>query len=654
MRLKLPRYALPAVAAALATYIRGVRRGTDFVILPDDAARRIAEGGPYILATWHGQNMLLPAFLDISGPSAALASRSLDGEVVARTLEHFGIASIRGAGGPARKQRQKGGASALRAMVRALRQGLNVVTTADMPPGPARSAGPGIVTLARLSNRPILPVAIATDHGLTLSNWSRYRVNLPFGHGVLVCGAPVNIPRQLDETGLIDCQTQVTAALQASSKRAGTLLARSHRPWPLKFYAGVMTAARLATPLFLSGRARRGKEDRARLAERRGRPSHPRPRGRLIWLHGASIGESLAVLPLVGRILEDDPQAHVLMTTGTVTSARLMAERLPARAFHQFLPLDIPRYVGRFLDHWRPDLAVFVESELWPNLLRDISRRGMALALVNGRMTGRSFSRWRRSGPIAASLLGRFDLVLAQSHREAERFTTLGAHTVQVSGNLKYAAPPPPVNADDLATLRQQVGERPLWLAASTHPGEETIIANAHAALVKEFPSLLTIIIPRHPGRGEQIAGLLHRHGLQLARRSSNTPLTTATPIYLADTIGETGLFFTLTDIVFMGGSLVPHGGQNPAEAALLDCAILFGPHIFNFTPVYEALTTHGGARRIEETDIAAQVGELLADTPRQQAMATAARRAMATLGGALDTTFAALATLHNRDRHRW
>ena len=654
MRLKLPRSVLPAAAGLLAGYIRGVRRGTDFVILPPDAARRIAEDGPFILATWHGQNMLLPAFLDISGPSAALASRSFDGEIVARTLERFGIASIRGAGGPARKQRQKGGASALRNMVRTLGRGLNVVTTADMPPGPARSAGPGIVTLARLAGRPILPVAILTDHGLTLNNWSRYRINLPFGHGALVCGAPVHVPRQLDEAGLKHRQDEVTAALDAAARRAGDLLARGRRPWPLPLYAGFMNAARLAAPLFLRWRARHGKEERARLAERSGRPSRKRPTGRLIWLHGASIGESLAVLPLIGRFLEADPQAHVLVTTGTVTSARIMATRLPERAIHQFMPLDIPRYTGRFLDHWRPDLAVFVESELWPNLLHDISRRGIALALVNGRMTERSFSRWRRSGAVAASLLGRFDLILAQSRREAERFSALGGRQVRVSGNLKYAAPPPPVNADDLAALRRQIGRRPLWLAASTHPGEEIIIARAHARLTKEFPSLLTIIIPRHPGRGREIAGLLLRQGLQTARRSSNEAIAAVTPVYIADTIGETGLFFSLADCVFMGGSLVPHGGQNPAEAALLDSAILHGQHVFNFKMAYEALARTGGARQINEDNLAEQLGGLLADKARRHKMAAAARRAMASLGGALDTTFTALDTLQNGDRHQW
>ncbi len=276
-----------------------------------------------------------------------------------------------------------------------------------------------------------------------------------------------------------------------------------------------------AIELWLKRRLARGKEDPARLSERLGRPGRDRPPGRLVWLHGASVGEAISVLPLIDRLLAARDDVSVLLTTGTVTSARLMAERLPARAFHQFAPVDRPSAVERFLDHWRPDLALWVESELWPNLVAETAKRGAAMALVNARLSERSYRRWRRLGWLIRPMLSAFALTLAQSEADAQRLRALGARDVRCLGNLKSAAPPLVVDKAALAELSAALGGRPRWLAASTHPGEEAIAADVHRRLAPRLPGLLTVIAPRHPERGPELAEAL---GATVARRSAGEP----------------------------------------------------------------------------------------------------------------------------------
>ncbi|MEJ2121580.1 MAG: 3-deoxy-D-manno-octulosonic acid transferase, partial [Alphaproteobacteria bacterium] len=363
-------------------------------------------------------------------------------------------------------------------------------------------------------------------------------------------------------------------------------------------------------------RRARGKEDAARLPERLGTAGLPRPEGPLIWLHGASVGEALSALPLIDRLLAGDATRSVLVTTGTVTSARLMAERLPDRAFHQFAPVDLPAAVERFLDHWRPDLALWLESELWPNAVRAAAKRKVPMVLVNARLSARSYRRWRAVPGFARSLLGAFELCLAQSPADADRFAALGATRAESVGNLKYASPPLPADAAALTALNTMIGARPVWLAASTHPGEETIVAEAHRKLRARHPTLLTIIAPRHPGRGAAIATELASADLKVARRSTNEPITAETEIYLADTLGELGLFYRLAPIAFVGGSLVSHGGQNLLEPAQLGCAILHGPAVFNFEAIAGAMKDAGASERVFDAgSLAAAVDTLLTDT---------------------------------------
>ncbi|HYF54090.1 MAG TPA: 3-deoxy-D-manno-octulosonic acid transferase [Salinarimonas sp.] len=409
-------------------------------------------------------------------------------------------------------------------------------------------------------------------------------------------------------------------------------------PALLRSYRVAAALLEPAAAMLLAWRRRKGKEDRTRLGERRGAPGRPRPPGPLVWVHGASIGETVSILPLVERLTAQG--VSVLVTSGTRTSAELIAKRLPPGAFHQFMPLDVPRYVRRFLDHWRPGLALFAESEIWPNTVMEIDRRGVPLVLVNARLSERSYRRWMRLEGAARALLARFSLCVAQSPGDAERLARLGAARVVVAGNLKFDAPPPPADPRLVASLSGLLAGRPVWVAASTHPGEEEIVAGVHRALAERHPDLLTIVAPRHPQRGAEVAAIAQEAGLAASRRSAGLQPDRATDLYVADTVGELGLFYRLSPLVFMGGSLVPHGGQNPIEPAKLGTAILHGPHVHNFTDVYAAIDRAGGALPVSDGgSLAGALDDLLGDAATTRAMARAGAETVEALGGALERT---------------
>ena len=412
-----------------------------------------------------------------------------------------------------------------------------------------------------------------------------------------------------------------------------------------------LTAYRLlgaaATPVVqhhLRRRAARGREDSARVAERFGHAGVARPPGPLVWIHGASVGESLSALPLIERIREGWPVLNLLMTTGTVTSARLMAERLPGGVIHQYLPVDLPAAVLRFLAHWRPALGLMVESEFWPNLLLGARSEGVDLALINGRVSGASYAAWRRFRPLIAHILGQFSLTLAQSREDEAHLRDLGAVRPLRLGNLKFAAAPLAADEGELSALRDTLGTRPRWLAASTHPGEEEIVAGVHSRLASRVPGLLMLLVPRHPDRGADIADDLRTRGLNVARRSAADPLTAETQVYLADTIGEMGLWYRLCDVVFVGGSLIAKGGQNLLEPAKLGCAILCGPHTANFLRVTEEMNRAEAIRQVVDAEqLAATVSWLLEDTAARAGMIKAAADYAADQAGVLDHIVGAL-----------
>jgi 3-deoxy-D-manno-octulosonic-acid transferase len=410
----------------------------------------------------------------------------------------------------------------------------------------------------------------------------------------------------------------------------------------LRAYRLLSAAAGPLTPLLLASRLKRGKENRARLGERRGEAGFARPDRPLAWVHGASVGELMALLPLVERIHARG--IGVLVTSGTVTSSGLAQQRLPRGVIHQFIPLDVPRFVRRFLDHWRPDLVLFAESDLWPNMVLESSARGIPMIVVNGRLSENSFRRWRKLPAMIVDLLSRLDLCLARTPDDASRFRDLGAQRVDVTGNLKFDVPDLPADPAKLAELRDAVGNRPLIAAASTHAGEESALIDAHTRLRRNFPGLLTLIAPRHPERGPGVRELVTAAGLKAALRSRGERLHAGTDIYLADTVGELGLLYRLAPIVFVGGSLIRHGGQNPIEAAKLGAAIVHGPHVWNFAEIYAALDSAGGSQRVANVDrLTAVIAAWLNDNTARERATQAARAMVDSSSGALERTLQSL-----------
>ena len=416
----------------------------------------------------------------------------------------------------------------------------------------------------------------------------------------------------------------------------------SSLPMTLRVYRKLSFAMVPLAPAVIRSRLKQGKEDPERVGERRGLSLGTRPHGPLVWIHGASVGEVLAAAALIERLRALN--LRILLTSGTVTSAAIVAKRFPPDIIHQYVPYDSPRYVARFLDHWRPSLALFIESDLWPNLILSSASRRLPMVVINGRMSPRSFPRWRRARNTISALLGQFEVCLAQSQTDAERFATLGARNVITTGNLKLDVAAPPADPAKLEKLMAMTRGRPVIVAASTHPGEEEILIDAHRRLASFFPGLLLVIVPRHPDRGNAVAALVASSGLRFTQRSREELPAANTDIYVADTLGELGLFYRLAPIVFMGGSLIPHGGQNPIEAVKLGAAIVHGPHVFNFSDVFDALDKAGGAREASSGEmLVKQLGQLLADPKACEAQAAAGGLVVEQLGGALDRTLAAL-----------
>ena len=644
-------------SAVAAGYIRLVYNTSEVRRDPPDTDAKLFSEHPQIFAMWHGQFGMLPKIKpDRPADVAAMVARHGDAELIAGVLSRFGMRLIRGAGAGYRR-RNRGGAAALRESLKALQQGTTVAMTADVAPGPARKAGNGIVMLAKLSGRPIVPCAMATNRYLTLNNWSAFTINLPFSKLGIVVGDPVRVPEDANSAALEAARIAVERGLNQATARAYELAGATDPLLPavqvkdapkpalaLRAYRALTRYAAPVAPLLLAWRTRIGKEEPARRPERYGQASVPRPSGFLVWFHAASVGEANAVLPVIDAITAEHPEIGLLLTTGTVTSAKLARARLPKGAVHQYVPLDNQDYVRRFLKHWQPDLAVFVESEIWPNLVLETNALNVPLVLVNGRMSFRSFRRWRNRPGLSRPLFSAFGLVLAQNERFAQRFTALGTPRTVAVGNLKADAPPPPVDLAGHKKLVAALAGRTVWLAASTHPGEDDIAAVAHLAMKKARPDLLTVIVPRHPERGPFIARLLEGANLKVALRSEGKLPEAGTDIYIADTIGELGLFYNLVPVALIGGSLVPHGGQNPVEAIKLGAAVVTGPHWRNFADAYEELLASGGAVQVSDAQSLATTTLLLLENAQARGrIMSRAEGAIARLGGALPRTISEL-----------
>lgn len=617
---------------------------------------------PFILALWHGQFMLLPALPREDIPARVMLALHRDAELMGVALKQHDLELIRGAGAGV-KGRDRGGAGAFRAAVSALAQGYTVAMTADVPPGPARRVGNGIITLARVTGRPILPVALASSNYVALKTWSRMTINLPFSTLGGSIGDPIRVPAELDEAGLEHYRALVERQLDIATAdayaRAGVSAERATPPVAvepgtarvgrgLKLYRGVANLSRPLLPTLLARRTRRGKEDAARRNERFGIAAVPRPAGRLVWLHAASVGETNTALPVIGELQRRRPGLNVLLTTGTVSSAGIAATRLPKGAVHQYLPLDVPEYVARFFEHWRPDLGVFVESEIWPNLILAAAQRDIPLALVNGRISKGTFRRWRKRPGMSLPLFSRFRVALAQNKLYALRLSQLGAPKVIATGNIKVDAPPPAVDEALLARLKTEIAGRPVWLAASTHDGEEAIVAAAQKAIARTCAGVLSIIAPRHPERTEAIVADIEAAGLKVLRLSSGEPVGTDTDVLLVDGLGQLGAMFRLAPVTFMGKSLSRDGGgHNPIEPVRLGSAVITGPSWGNFEDEYKALLAGKGAREIKTAgELAPAVTALLGAPDEVATQRAQAQRVLAELSGALATSVEALLAL--------
>ncbi len=367
----------------------------------------------------------------------------------------------------------------------------------------------------------------------------------------------------------------------------------------LQIYQGLMRVSAPYLDFLLTKRAKQEKEDPERIDERKGRAKKPRPAGSLCWVHAASVGEAQSALILINALLHQSPDLNIMITTGTKTSAALMQKRLPKNAFHQFYPLDHPEWVAEFLDHWQPDLILWMESELWPNMLGAIKEREIPAALINARLSPSSYKRWLMFRKSATEILSAFDLILAQTAKEAFYFETLGGRNVHATDNLKYSAKPLDAHEGDLKLFNAHIADRPRWVFASTHKGEEELAARIHQTLSSKFPDLLTILVPRHPKRRDEILANLKPYNLDVLLRSAdkNQPIPD-TDIYIADTLGELGLFYRAAPVAVIGRSFSDDGGggHNPIEAAKLRCAVLYGPNVQNLQDIFDEMEEHGAS----------------------------------------------------------
>ena len=422
------------------------------------------------------------------------------------------------------------------------------------------------------------------------------------------------------------------------------------RPTPLyHLYSGAST---LLAPFAWRKVARRLGDygiSHERQRERLGQATLNRPEGPLIWFHAASVGESLSVLTLITRLGDMHPKAEFLITSGTPTSAELIAKRMPPRSRHQFPPLDSRSAVNRFLQHWQPNLGVFVESELWPQMVVRASATGCPLVLLNARMSDRTVNAWAKRPATARFILSQFDLFLTQNQKTADNLRRIRAapDRIRPGSNLKAVSAPLPVDQTALKDLQSALGDRPLWVASSTHAGEEETVLCAHAQILKSHPDACLLLAPRHPERGDTVEALIHDAGFSLARRSRKDALAADTQVYLADTLGEVGTWYALCPRVFMGGSLKNIGGHNPFEPAQLGATVLTGPGCFNFAESYAEMIRAGAAREVSTAEaIAAQIITWL-ETPRELELACAAATAyIARQSDHLDKTAAALIDL--------
>ncbi|MBS1064407.1 DUF374 domain-containing protein [Gluconobacter kondonii] len=551
--------------------VSGSPRAVETLLTPQNGA---------VVAFWHRSLTLSPALWFWARSQEprlqlrVLISRNPDGMLIADVVRPWGIIGIHGSS--SKNGKNKGGAAVLRTALKELQGGAIVGITPDGPRGPAEHVQPGAVALSRLAGCAVVPVGMACT-SLRLPSWDGLAFPLPFGRGALILGEPLFQP------GAPDLQN----ALNTLSGRAESI--QRHHQSGVSEHLWRLTGTLLAPALtvMLRIRLQKGRELPDRLRERMGLGDTRRPAGRILWLHAASVGETLCALPLAEALLDARPELTLLFTTATVTGSEIVARHpfFGKRIIHRFIPHDVPRWLRRFLNLWQPEGAVFVESELWPGIIAACSDRDIPVMLVNGRLSDRSSRRWDRLRGPARRMMGRLSWVAARGPEDAARFRALGASPVYEDGDLKQDAPPLPYDEAEYNRLKALFGERPIFVAASTHPGEENLVLQAAESARTLQPDLLTILVPRHPTRGAELA-----ERFSLPRRSSGQDPTPQTPVWLADTLGELGLFYRLADRCFLGNSLIGKGGgHNPFEPLRLGVPTATGPKMENWR---EAMAT--------------------------------------------------------------
>jgi 3-deoxy-D-manno-octulosonic-acid transferase len=591
---------------------------------------------------WHGRIAQAIACRPLLGAKArrVMISHSRDGAFIALAAERLGIPTIRGSTERAKDALAKGGAVAFRAAVKTIAEGGAMLLTPDGPRGPAQVMPAGPVQLARAAQAPVFCLGLAAAPALTLNTWDGARIPLPFARAVLVTAGPFRAPVRMDASSLEAARLAWQDAMNAAQGRAEAILVAgtARRTLGLHLYA---LAGRLVAPLasvWLRRGVARGKEDPIRWREKLGVPSAPRPPGRLVWLHGVSVGESLALLPLAQAVIRERPGTSLLVTSATRASAASLGPRLPPAAVHQFAPLDTPGAVRRFLTHWRPDLGVLAESDLWPNLILAAEARGTRLALISAHLSESSLKGWRRAEGAVRRVLASFDLILARDASAAEGLRSLGGR-VDGLADLKFGAAPLAADPHELACLKRALAGRVCLLAASTHPGEDLIVLDAFRSARGHGVDAVLIIAPRHPERGVDIEALATERGLRAGRRATGAD-PSHLDIYVADSIGELGLFYRLANLAVIGGSFVPGGagGHNPLEPARLETPFVAGPQVEAW-PVYAELVEAGATRLVAPGDLAEAFRWVDGDPKGPRDMAARARalveaRDAAAMGG--------------------
>ena len=560
-------------------------------------------------AFWHGRcitDIFFKVHARLKKNCFVLISMHRDGRIMASAMDPIGVKTIDGSS-------KHGGAAAALEIIKKLKQPGNMIAIAPDGRKPGYKMTEGVVALAGKSGKPVVLSAFSARWGFMLNTWDRFLIPFPFNKGVVLLSEPIYIPSGLDREGVekwrLTLENRLIELTREADRRVGAgkrdfLHAKANK---LNFMS--LSLYRAATYVFypliaayLAVRKSRGKEDLSRFGERMGYASKPRPEGKLVWLHGASVGETLSALPLVEKIQETYPDVHVLVTSGTVTSAGLMEKRLTGKAFHQYVPIDCVPQVTRFVDHWKPDLVLWLESEFWPNILSVISDRKIPLILVNGRVSDKSFAQWKKMPKFSRQIQKMFVRSFGQTQEDADRLKEIGAENTACVGNIKFAAAPLPADDAELKRMKKQIGYRACWTAGSTHAGEEEVVAAAHREVREKLPDLLTIVAPRHPNRADEVENIFKKEGLKVVRRSRNEEITKETDVYLADTIGEMGLFYRLGEAAFVGGSLIPFGGQNIIEPARLGKAVVCGPYMMNFREI-SARAIDAGALAVAATE---------------------------------------------------